>query len=181
MNLQSSEPIRDFIEKNQRSISWMAKHLAVTERTIYRIKTVPGYRVYQDVWDRFLEFSGGVESEIPLLGSSGFWGVRRAAVLGRWTGFFNFNGTQHTITSSKTKAIAIHRARALAKDMGVQVKIGAYQHKSLKKPWCATVTAKRNNRWRNKHLGYFATPEEAARAHDREARKLGQKKRLNFL
>lgn len=194
MKRQPSGPIRDFIEKYQCSASWLAEQLGVTDRTIWKIKSGFSAHVYPKTRDAFLELLIRVEmgatpptrqerrdQALELTkGASGFWGVLLDPILGRWTGYFQYEGVQRTTSACKTKALAIDRALELAKALGAKTKIGVTQLKFLKKPWRAWISKRVNGRWVHCQLGHFATAEEAARAHDEAARKEGRTKRLNF-
>jgi len=116
-------------------------------------------------------------------GGSGYWGVFHFNhIVGRWVAYFQHGGCQHHISACKTKAEAIGRAYLLAGELGCNgVNIRACQLRPLKKPWRAAITKRVNGKSiRQKHIGYYATAEEAARAYDREAQKQGKTKRLNF-
>jgi len=187
--------IRAFIQKYECSASWMGEQLGVTARSIQRINAGMGSRLNAATWKAFLELVDRVESgEIPPTreqrsdeafsrrkGRSGYWGVGKEPLLGKWCAYFQHNKVQRRISGCETKAVAIERVKKMAEALGVSSpKIGTCQTKCLANPWRAFFHKKIRGRNRHVQIGHFATAEEAARAHDEAARAAGQTKRLNF-
>jgi len=193
--MTSQKKIRAFIEKYQCSSSWMAKEMKVSARQIMRIRASTGSRLNSSTWKAFLELLDRVKrGAIPPTrqqrsdeaverrkGVSGYWGVGIAPLLGKWQAYFQHDAVQRRTSGCATKVIAIERAERMAEALGVSSpKIGTCQQLTLVKPWRAYYNKKIHGRHRHVQIGHFATAEEAARAHDKEARALGQTKRLNF-
>jgi len=193
--MTSQKKIRAFIEKYQCSSSWMAKEMKVSARQIMRIRASTGSRLNSSTWKAFLELLDRVKrGAIPPTrqqrsdeaverrkGVSGYWGVGKEPLLGKWTAYFQHNKVQRRTSGCETEARAIEKAKRMAEAFGVSSpKIGTCQVKSLAKPWRAYCNKKIRGRYRHVQIGHFATAEDAARAHDEKARAEGQTKRLNF-
>jgi hypothetical protein len=189
------EQIRAFIQKYECSAIWMAKEMGLTARQVQRIKASTGSRLNSATWNAFLELLDRVEKgEIPPTreqrsdeaverrkGVSGYWGVGKEPLIGKWQAYFQHNKVQRRTSGAATEAIAIEKAMRMAEAFGVSSpKIGTCQQKTLAKPWRAYINKKMRGRHRHVQIGHFATAEEAARAHDKAARALGHTKRLNF-
>ena len=189
------EQMRAFIEKYQCSSAWMAKEMGITPRQIMRIRASTGSRLNAPTWSAFLKLLNRVKKgAIPPTrqqrsdeamwrkkGVSGYWGVGIAPLLGKWQAYFQHNKVQRRTSGVATKAMAIERAKRMAEAFGVNSpKIGTCQQKTLAKPWRAYYNKKFRGRYRHVQIGHFATAEEAARAHDKAARAIGNTKRLNF-
>ena len=187
--------IRAFVKKYQCSAAWMAEQMGVSDRQIQRINSGTGSRINASTWQAFLELLDRVKKgEIPPTrqqmsdeaverrkGRSGYWGVGKEPLIGKWQAYFQHNNVQRKTSGGATQEIAIEKAEKMAEALGVSSpKIGTCQVKSLAKPWRAYYNKKIRGRYRHVQIGHFATAEEAARAHDEKARALGLTKRLNF-
>ncbi len=193
--MRPEEQIRAFIQKYQCSASWMAEQMGVTPRQIQRINAGTGSRVNASTWQAFVKLEDRVKrGELPPTrqqrsdqaverrkGQSGYWGVGKDPLLGKWSAYFSHNKVQRKTSGCETKELAIERAEKMAEALGVSSpKIGTSQIKTLAKPWRAFFHKKVKGRSSSIQLGHFETAKEAARAHDKAARAAGQTKRLNF-
>jgi len=187
--------MRAFIKKYQCSASWMAEQIGIDERSIQRINAGSTTRMTASTWKAFLELLARVErGEIPPTrqerrdeeyerqkGVSGYWGVSKEPLLGTWCAYFQHKNIQRKMSGCRTQEQAIQKAEQLAEKLGCKPSyIGTSQLKSLKKPWRAYIYKRVDGCKTRLQIGHFRTAKEAARAHDEEARSIGQTKRLNF-
>ena len=161
----NAEPVRKFLRETGCSYLWLAEQLKIASRTVIRIAHGQE-KCSSQIIQRLRRLHKGQapsrkKGRPP--GKSGYPGVVRPSLYGRYQGYFWDGARSHT-SLGKTKAEALRKLRNKARSMGIfETSLGV----SLldREIWQAV--------YRGKYLGIYPTPEEAflevvkARAKDR--------------